>query len=933
MLAALVMSRGYGEAFAPVKLPAAPLAAPPREGDVRAVNRSWLWLVIALVIAVAAFGAIGDVRGLGARLHEFAWPALAAALALALANYAIRFVRWQYYLAREGVRVPVADSAIVFGAGLSLSITPGKLGELVKAVLLRDLRGVPVPETAPIVVAERVTDLIALVVLSLVGVAAYGIGTTLVIAAAIAIGTGLVLLAWPRPTRWIIDQVTRPRPLARLRGPLHETLTHLSELCRPLPLAVATVLAVPAWTCECIGFALICDAFPGTHVALPLAIAIYASTTIAGSTNAKPAARRVIARPRLDTPFRPQPDSPYGFAPLESVLLTANTDLRFQTHFLQYFTAGTVPHGFMTLPEGISTPDQIREYQAYWDALMWGEQEAKHQIKLVPFGSSFEWPRDESFDDKFSVYLMQKVAAAYHVVPSDLGFTNDVNRATGETQVDVQFRVGTLPLVQHIEDILNDYLQNDRGLPVELSFDTGQEKEDRVQVAQAHKIYVEMGAESVDEVRSQELGLPIDNERPMPRFILDPKAGPIPLGNVYSIAGVIDPETAGPSDYVPLGLKPYDGAEGVLASKSPGGAQFARAPQNPDEPNFPQLEHVVPGTDVLGTKPAAPVIGDPGIEDATQADSADSNGVLSKEMTAGVTSATGIVGYDLGGDDDDDDEDFDGAAVTKELATFRAFVKTRARKGKYRDFHFDAVSALNPVWAHRLNDTARARIRKDAGLLVAAGLCVYAMDTTRVLMLQRSLDELDPASGMWEFPGGHLEDGEDAFAAAVREFAEETGCPLPVGSHTGTWTDPTGVYQGFVWTVAEEASVPIFDREDYKNPDDPDGDVIESIAWWPVTLLPGNPAMRAELVASMDAVQSALPQPAPPEAEPVVDDGLVKADVPKGPAGNPRWHQPVRAAEGKAIDHHAAAIRTAMTGAASKDQLRALVAKYMGSHG
>ena len=633
------------------------------------------------------------------------------------------------------------------------------------------------------------------------------------------------------------------------------------------------------------------------------------------------------------TPFRPQPDSPYGFAPLESVLLTANTDLRFQTHFLQYFTAGTVPHGFMTLPEGISTPDQIREYQAYWDALMWGEQEAKHQIKLVPFGSSFEWPRDESFDDKFSVYLMQKVAAAYHVVPSDLGFTNDVNRATGETQVDVQFRVGTLPLVQHIEDILNDYLQNDRGLPVELSFDTGQEKEDRVQVAQAHKIYVEMGAESVDEVRSQELGLPIDNERPMPRFILDPKAGPIPLGNVYSIAGVIDPETAGPSDYVPLGLKPYDGAEGVLASKSPGGAQFARAPQNPDEPNFPQLEHVVPGTDVLGTKPAAPVIGDPGIEDATQADSADSNGVLSKEMTAGVTSATGIVGYDLGGDDDDDDEDFDGAAVTKELATFRAFVKTRARKGKYRDFHFDAVSALNPVWAHRLNDTARARIRKDAGLLVAAGLCVYAMDTTRVLMLQRSLDELDPASGMWEFPGGHLEDGEDAFAAAVREFAEETGCPLPVGSHTGTWTDPTGVYQGFVWTVAEEASVPIFDREDYKNPDDPDGDVIESIAWWPVTLLPGNPAMRAELVASMDAVQSALPQPAPSEAEPVVDDGLVKADVPKGPAGNPRWHQPVRAAEGKAIDHHAAAIRTAMTGAASKDQLRALVAKYMGSNG
>ena len=73
--------------------------------------------------------------------------------------------------------MPVASSVVVFGAGLSLSITPAKLGELVKSYLLREMHDVPAPRTAPIVVAERVTDLIALLCLAVVGVAAYGVGS------------------------------------------------------------------------------------------------------------------------------------------------------------------------------------------------------------------------------------------------------------------------------------------------------------------------------------------------------------------------------------------------------------------------------------------------------------------------------------------------------------------------------------------------------------------------------------------------------------------------------------------------------------------------------------------------------------------------------------------------------------------------------------
>ena len=180
-------------------------------------KRTWLWIIVAVVVGVAAYSMIGDIGKLGDRLTGFRWSAFVAALALALANYVLRFVRWAVYLRRQAVRVPAVSSALVFGAGLSLSITPAKLGELVKSYLLNEMHAVPVTRTAPIVVAERVSDLIALLALAVIGVAGYGVDPTLVTIAGSVIALGLLLLAWQRPTRFLVEIFTRPAKLRSVR--------------------------------------------------------------------------------------------------------------------------------------------------------------------------------------------------------------------------------------------------------------------------------------------------------------------------------------------------------------------------------------------------------------------------------------------------------------------------------------------------------------------------------------------------------------------------------------------------------------------------------------------------------------------------------------------------------------------------------------------
>lgn len=424
-------------------------------------------------------------------------------------------------------------------------------------------------------------------------------------------------------------------------------------------------------------------------------------------------------------PYRPQADSPYGFAPLEAVLINANTDVRFQMHFLSYFTEGTVPEGFADAPEDISSPSQLQEWQEYWDALLLGDESAKHQIKWVPHGTTFTWPKHKEFDPEFPLYLMRKTCAAYHVTPNDLGFTEDVNRATGETQVEVQFRIGTLPLAQHLGGIITDVLQDDLGLPLVFSFDTGEQKDDRLQEAKTWQVHVQTGAAGIDEYRERLLGLPVDPANPVPRFVTT-RTGLIPLSQIIATAGAgLDAETASPD-------------------------------LTPDETS------------------------------------------LNAQVGAGI-----------------------------------------------------APAPLQPITAGKAPETPAGpavKAQDQPGQVKAAGVVVKADDTGRVLMLQRTLTPDDPAAGAWEFPGGCLEPGEDPAAAAVREWQEETGVLLPAGRTLSQWQH--GVYQGFVHVIPSEAdviiNVPDAGRQ-VLNPDDPDGDCPEVLAWWDLDDAAANPALRAEL--------------------------------------------------------------------------------------
>ena len=241
---------------------------------------TFLILALAVFAGLAFYGDLPEVLGKISSLPAAYWL---AAFGLALANYLFRLARWQYYLKLVGVNIGIGASAAIFLSGLSMVISPGRLGELAKSYYLREKRGVPVSRSASAVVAERVTDLVAVLLLSLWGLTLVPYGWALAIFILAAFGLFILFAVSP----WGSDRLLRLPLPQRWKPFLTTTRDALQQVFSVKPLAIALVLSTLAWFAEGCALWLILKGL-GTTGGLGEAMSIYAVATLLGAVTMLP---------------------------------------------------------------------------------------------------------------------------------------------------------------------------------------------------------------------------------------------------------------------------------------------------------------------------------------------------------------------------------------------------------------------------------------------------------------------------------------------------------------------------------------------------------------------------------------------------------------------------------------------------------------------
>lgn len=377
--------------------------------------------------------------------------------------------------------------------------------------------------------------------------------------------------------------------------------------------------------------------------------------------------------------------TPYGLSPTEAVLLTVNSALNREVFNLQYYSEGNIPEGIMDAPATWS-PEQIQVAQAIMDENLSGNLAARRRLRIVGNGmarSVYQF-KEPDFAGDYDRWLMEVTCASFAVPPSEIGFTQNMSRATGQHQENVVYRRGVKPLDGYFSDLFNEILEDDlESQDFKFEF-TGGEAEDELVKAQTRQIQLHNGAIDLDDWRQENGADPVGLG---PMFMLP--TGPIMVSQVER-----DEEVALASQATRVEMakhppippaapvapgSPAGGKEPGAGEPGPGGEgtgdQGTGRANSAKSPSGEKGEPAPPGTNIPKTEK-------PGVTKAVWPQAGWMQGAPVEVITKA----------------DEDEDDFPGSELTdiqKEMRQFRALAIRRVKQG--RPIQFKADHLPGPV--------------------------------------------------------------------------------------------------------------------------------------------------------------------------------------------------------------------------------------------
>lgn len=258
----------------------------------RKAPRKDLWILGGLFALMVA-GLLGLAAATGweetiEQIKRLSIWQIAALLLLSLANYLFRGLRWHFFASKLGLPTHLSQNLRHFIGGFAMSATPGRVGELVRMRWLKRETGWAFEKTAPLVLVDRASDLVAMALILAVTIAL----STLGMSQAWPVVLGALILAWIATRPSLLSGIATaayrfvgrfPRLFAKVRSASRS----LSKFSSPAVLLGAAALGIIGWLAEGVAMYLLL-VWMGADVGIATAIAIFVFATLAGGLTGAP---------------------------------------------------------------------------------------------------------------------------------------------------------------------------------------------------------------------------------------------------------------------------------------------------------------------------------------------------------------------------------------------------------------------------------------------------------------------------------------------------------------------------------------------------------------------------------------------------------------------------------------------------------------------
>lgn len=251
------------------------------------LNISKLIIISAFAIAIyVIIILLSDISMLTQNFSKINSEFIFLALLFFSLGYIIRSLRWIFMLKFLKIHLPIFKTLIIYFTGYAFSLTPGKLGEVVKSKYLEEEFKIPKTQSIPTVFVERYYDVIGVVLIILVS---YGIfessNTVLILGGIIAVVSYVIIRS--RIRKKIFTYLEKIKLFSKILKKLIASFDIFDELLKPQPFIVCTSLTIFAWILEALGAFFVFQSF-SMNLDVTKAVFIYLITSFIGASTFLP---------------------------------------------------------------------------------------------------------------------------------------------------------------------------------------------------------------------------------------------------------------------------------------------------------------------------------------------------------------------------------------------------------------------------------------------------------------------------------------------------------------------------------------------------------------------------------------------------------------------------------------------------------------------
>ena len=204
-------------------------------------------VLVAVVVIYAIFLFISDYNIISEKISNFKINYLPLILFLVTASWCPVFIKWHFLLKNCEIDIPLTRSITVFLSGLAFDITPGKLGALMKSQILKTSFNIPRTKTVPIIVAEKLYDLIGAILASIIGIIILGMDFYLIIIAILALAVIFFFMFYRPASEIFFKRITKTKFFSKYVDNMSEFHTIIQKSTNVKAATICILLGVTYW--------------------------------------------------------------------------------------------------------------------------------------------------------------------------------------------------------------------------------------------------------------------------------------------------------------------------------------------------------------------------------------------------------------------------------------------------------------------------------------------------------------------------------------------------------------------------------------------------------------------------------------------------------------------------------------------------------------